>query len=432
MKANPPDTLLALRKMEAPTLRVGECAPWRLPVIEVGFAHDNPYRRAGQILWWTAGSDSGFLDAPSAASPIMSERRPTIRAIAKAANVSPMTVSLALREHPSISPMTRERIRTLAKEMGYRPNPLVATLMSAMRANRPATYSATLALVTAYEQVAVAERASISARRVIEGIRHRAAELGYGLDDFSVREPGMTPRRLSDILHARGIPGLVLPGLPKAGGHLSLKWDRFAACAVGFTLVRPNLHRVVNHQYHTMRMAVRELTRRRYARIGLALWAGMNRRVDGTWLAAFLLHQNSIPAKRRVPPFLPEFFTDKPNQSDFETQYRPQFVKWLHRHKPDAVVGIDPGMVRWMRESGFSVPGDAGFVHLDWAPELGDCAGVDQNHDLIGAAAVDITVAQLHRNERGIPAHPHVTMIESQWREGGTIRPPFGVRSESA
>jgi hypothetical protein len=30
---------------------------------------------------------------------------------------------------------------------------------------------------------------------------------------------------------------------------------------------------------------------------------------------------------------------------------------------------------------------------------------------------VDLMVAQLHRNERGVPAHPPTLLLEGEWRE---------------
>jgi LacI family transcriptional regulator len=70
--------------------------------------------------------------------------------LAAAAGVSKMTVSLALRGHQKISPATRKRIQELAEKMGYRPNPLVQTLMANLRSTRPARYHSTIAWVTAF------------------------------------------------------------------------------------------------------------------------------------------------------------------------------------------------------------------------------------------------------------------------------------------
>ena len=54
----------------------------------------------------------------------------SIKDIAKAAGVSPSTVSRALSDHPRISDKTKERIRRLAQEMGYTPSLLARGLVT--------------------------------------------------------------------------------------------------------------------------------------------------------------------------------------------------------------------------------------------------------------------------------------------------------------
>jgi hypothetical protein len=39
---------------------------------------------------------------------------------------------------------------------------------------------------------------------------------------------------------------------------------------------------------------------------------------------------------------------------------------------------------------------------------------------MVGAAAVDTVVAQIHRNERGVPVFPKTVMIEGSWMDGET------------
>jgi len=48
----------------------------------------------------------------------MSERI-TMRDVAKAVNMSPMTVSRALRDDETVNPKTRERVRSVARDLGY-------------------------------------------------------------------------------------------------------------------------------------------------------------------------------------------------------------------------------------------------------------------------------------------------------------------------
>src|SRR5688572_14522424 len=65
-------------------------------------------------------------------------RRVGLRAVAEAAGVSLMTVSLALRNSPRVSSRTRTRIAQLADKLGYRPDPEISRLMSRLRPARSA------------------------------------------------------------------------------------------------------------------------------------------------------------------------------------------------------------------------------------------------------------------------------------------------------
>lgn len=64
----------------------------------------------------------------------MKERAITLHDIATKLNLSTVTVSKALRNHPDISPKTTKLIKTIADEMGYTPN-IMARNLSARRSN---------------------------------------------------------------------------------------------------------------------------------------------------------------------------------------------------------------------------------------------------------------------------------------------------------
>ncbi len=64
----------------------------------------------------------------------MKEKAITLNDIAKRLNLSTVTVSKALRDHPDISTATTKLIKTIAEEMGYMPN-IMARNLSARRSN---------------------------------------------------------------------------------------------------------------------------------------------------------------------------------------------------------------------------------------------------------------------------------------------------------
>ena len=55
-------------------------------------------------------------------------RRPTLKDVARESGYHITTISLALREHASIPPETRRRIREIAERIGYQKNPVFHAL----------------------------------------------------------------------------------------------------------------------------------------------------------------------------------------------------------------------------------------------------------------------------------------------------------------
>jgi DNA-binding LacI/PurR family transcriptional regulator len=54
----------------------------------------------------------------------------TLKELAKALNLSPSTVSRALRDHPDISPSTKKRVVSLANKLEYHPNSIAQSLQT--------------------------------------------------------------------------------------------------------------------------------------------------------------------------------------------------------------------------------------------------------------------------------------------------------------
>lgn len=329
--------------------------------------------------------------------------------IADAAGVSRMTVSLALRNHPRISAETRERIQQVAQRLGYRPDPEVSKLMAYLRRTKSAKQSTVLGLVTDAEK-AEPWRLNRHYNKFYQGACHRAAQFGYQLEEFWLKEPGMTSRRLTKILETRSVEGLVIGPISRSLGHLSIDFSRFAAAKYGQDVWRPLLHRADHNQFQGMLLAMRQLQRLGYRKIGLAILEGYDRRVMHSWEGAFLFSQQRIPPAGRVPAFVTRSLDHD------------GFVKWFRRLRPDSVVSSHPHVRGWLKDCGVRVPDDVGFFFLDRLDATDGCAGIDQHYDLVAAAVVDLVVAQLHRNERGVPAIAQLVLIDGDWVDGPTVR----------
>jgi LacI family transcriptional regulator len=330
-----------------------------------------------------------------------------------------MTVSRALRKQTNISPGTQKKIQEIADQLGYRPNPLVSALMTYRRAAKPVQSHVSLGFITNFP-TRDGWKISRLYQEFYDGVADAADRHGYGIETFWLREPGMSAERLTQILLTRSIHGLVIAPLPVAHGELDLQWDAFSAVTFGYSLTRPLLHRAVNHQFRSMRLAMRELRKLGYRRLGLALPASLNERVDCQWVASFLAEQFQF--EHTAPPFVID-----DAQWTFES-----FRKWFNTHRPDAVIGHEEIVLEWLKKLGARVPDETGFAHLNCAGQGGPCAGIYQNGPTIGGVAVDFLIGMIHRNERGVPTLPHSILVEGTWVAGQTVRAALPVRAKKA
>ena len=101
----------------------------------------------GPHLPQPAASLSSSLEGKSAAidNP---PRRVTQLDIARVAGVHNTTVSLALRNSAEIPSETRERIRAIAEQMGYQPDPALRALVAYRRTTAVSRRTETIAYIT--------------------------------------------------------------------------------------------------------------------------------------------------------------------------------------------------------------------------------------------------------------------------------------------
>lgn len=339
----------------------------------------------------------------------MTEKPPlTMRDVAARAGVSRMTVSLALRNHPSLPSETRQRVRALAEQMGYRPNPGHSEVMARIRAGKRLRQAGNLAFLTGFAtRDGWREDLFVS---VFQGARDRAAQLGYGLEEVWIKQPGMTGQRLTTVLGARGIRGLILGPLSVSRGHVSLDWSQFAVVAVGYSVWRPDVSRAVSHNFQNALIALRELRRLRYHRIGFATTTAFNERINYQAIGAFLAFEQRPSRVERVPPLL------LPRLNEASAR------RWFEKHRPEAVLYSGVPLDTWLRNWGVQVPQDVAIANLSCARGTGRYAGIDPCSQDLGAAAVDLVVRKVQRNELGIPTRPETVMIPGYWIDGPTVR----------
>ena len=338
----------------------------------------------------------------------------TMKSIAAQAGVTQATVSMSLANNPRIPPATRERIQAIAKKLGYQPNPYVSTLMRIRRAGKPLKDKPALALVCALGPAAGWRNhpaATIRQRR--EGALERATMRGYRAQEFWLHRDGMSNERFSEMLHARGIQGLLLSPLGDGDPTPTLRWEYFASVCLSVPLPSLTVTTVCNDHYFSSLQAVRECHRRGYRRPGIILRRIHENRFQGRWQAGVLVAGHMLPdLKLAEPLYIDDFKAAGP------------IIRWLKKEKPDVIISPGGPMLNdILTRSGRKIPDDIGTVWLACPTLDNPISGIWQNGRMIGALAVDTLISQVERHERGLPEQATTLMVEGKWNEGRTLRP---------
>ncbi len=282
--------------------------------------------------------------------------------------------------------------------------------MSELRRSRGGTFRGVLGALDLYEP----GRAPHGAfhRELLQGGRSRAVELGFKLEEFVVGVDGMTVPRLDSILQSRGIHGVLLLPSWYAPDWSQLDWSRYAAVYTDYVIDRPPLHCVCCNHYRSMLSVLSVLIARGYKRPGLYIERGRDERTQRRFSAAFRSYQESADgaALEQVPPLM------------FAERREDEFVAWFKRYNPDVVLAHFTEVIDWMEACGARVPATHGFASLNMLYRTRPCAGLDQQPRELGARGVELLIAQLQRNECGIPDWPTTTTILGRWVDGPTLR----------
>ena len=182
-------------------------------------------------------------------------KRPTINDVAKAAGVSPVSVSRVINNHPSIKESTKARVEQAMRNIGYFPN----AAAQAMRTN--ATHSIG-AIITDIANPANGE-ILLGAEKVCNLADKFMISTSSGFD--IKREI-----KLINLMQQRRVDGIILQTSHEESAELH---DEIKRCTVPVVLVDRNLpfsiDSVLHEHYHAAREAVSLLINIGHRRIGI-------------------------------------------------------------------------------------------------------------------------------------------------------------------
>lgn len=349
---------------------------------------------------------------PAASAPVhaKSSQRITLRDIAKAAGVTPVSVSLAMRNSSRVSEPMRQKIQRLAQEMGYRPDPMLAALAHYRRGNVKTPVGAELAWINFWPDHKKL-RSFKEFGLYWAGAFEEAEKCGYRLEEFHWAD--QSPRRLEQILLARNIQGILLTPLPTDGiqpDWQDFQWHKFCAVRFGYSIQNPRMHIVGSDQLANGLMACQAIHQHGYQRIGLVTRENTVVR----FAAGYLYHQmRANPAGQPVPLKL---------QEASRAQDRSELKAWIKKFKPDVIFSDCAQLGALLAELNIRVPQDISLASTSVLDGNTD-TGIYQNSDEIGRAAVQLVISLIHHNDFGIPKVCREVLVEGRWQDGHALPP---------
>lgn len=344
----------------------------------------------------------------------------TLRDIARKVGVSHVTVSLALRGHPRISEKTKSLVRMAAEELGYRPDPMLAALANYRRGKVAASISACVAWINAWPNPD-----DLRAHKEFDfywrGALLAAEKFGYRLEEFRVGGK-CSPKRLHDILTARGIRGILLPPQYPHPSWEEFPWEEYSIVRFGRSLRSPRTHLVTSDQSANAHLAFDEIRKRGYRRIGFVTDESNVAR-GHVFEAGFLLAQRSVDTRDRVEIL---------SLRDVPVKQQPRKIaSWIKREKVDAVFTDLPDLPQLLAKTGRKVPDDVPLAVSSVLDAKAD-AGIDQHPEEIGRVGFLLLNSLINDRAQGIPRIFRQVLVEGAWVDGKSLPTRAAVERRSS
>lgn len=341
--------------------------------------------------------------------------RVTLNDVAQRAGVHYTTVSLALRNNPRIPTSTRKKICDIAEEMGYRPDPMLHALINYRFQLHGRRANATVAYLTSGSNRS-AWRQTWSDTEYMAGAETAARGLGFRLEHFWLGEAGLSHGRLSDIIHTRGISGLIIG--PNRGGldaPLALDWEKFCAVKIDNLPCSIGLHRVSSDRGGAVRLAIRKAREAGHRRIGIVMTENWDVECDGAWSSGISGEQWAAPDNETIIIHRLKNRTGKTSISEAGCR---TFGEWIEQAQPQII--ISDGEIRRAlfepREARGAEPLPFIDVALDHRESLE--AGVIHNFKHVAEVAMEMLATQMRLSLSGAPKIPTSTLVECTWHAG--------------
>lgn len=335
------------------------------------------------------------------------ERRVTQKDVAKEAKLSIAAVSMALKGHRELPQATIDRVRKIADDLGYAPDPALSALVARRSSLRGSESFSVLAYVTLSDD---SEPRVASPRTKLLHLTavKRAKELGYRLEPFSVSPDSLAC--LGKVLSDRGIRGLLLSPELEMPKEPDVSWSEL--CAVSLRNQRPGrCHTITSDSQVDIELCWKNLCEKGHRRIGLLIDEHDSDGMHDTLQFAHLYSQ--LKYAEDTPLAQPVFIFKKDHSAD-------DLKSWIVSQSLDAVISNKSASLELLSQAGLSVPSDVALLSLNAEADSPMASGIITRTEEISTLAIDTLNTMIQHNRFG-PQHAFTSLkVAGQWNDGGT------------
>ncbi len=326
--------------------------------------------------------------------------------VALAAHVHKSTVSLALRNQPKLSASTRARIRRIAEALGYRPDPMLGLFNLHRRTLVPPRSLGTIAFVSDLPNLAAFTR-SERHEAIFSAAREEAKRLNYALELFLVGPAQLSPARLSQVLQARGITGILLGALSPGTRSLNIEWKEFCVVGIESMQVEPQVDNISTDYYQAARLSIRQLRESGGRNVGFVIAEDLGSEIEGLLRAGYLV-ESRAKNSARIAPFC------RTGEGEGKIGH---LTQWIRTERLDALVGCGVNISSLVESIDPAVAQRVAWVSIDICSAQSGCRSVPALHRDLGRRAIELLIMRLQINLRGLPANPATTLLPVYWNE---------------
>lgn len=333
-------------------------------------------------------------------------RRASMKTVAEQAGVSIMTVSRVFRNEPCVRPEQRDRIRTIAKTIGYEPDIWLGRYLSLAKQKKAQETGSVIALLHC---VTGGEKAVLTEQLPLTVLEEKAQRVNFKIEVFTVEDSEASVSRTRRILWARGIRAVLLVAHPKHHAIRAFDFSSFVVVSIGGGLHGPGLNVVGTDILAGFRKLLANYHEMNFRRPGLAISHRMDLQADHGFSSALLSFQSEIPVRDRVAPF----WLDEANP----VPQKAQFLQWLQKCHPDLVVGPADLLTEWMNSASLPKDNRPLIISADRSASRNKGPGLDHRRDLVCQFAIDLLTMGLVSNQTGIPQNPFRMLVSAELSE---------------